>query len=85
MSKNTVSNVIIHKYVKCVLRIKTEEDYTNSNNNLNNGHFSQNGNDNSQVSLRRRTLRSNRSESQSNGNVTPPDGNGSSNAKPGSR
>ncbi|KAJ8920482.1 hypothetical protein NQ315_005351 [Exocentrus adspersus] len=68
--------------------VKSEDDYSHSNSNLNNGHFNQNGNDtnsdNNPVNSRRRTLRSNRSESQSNGNVSPPNGNSTASAKPGS-
>ncbi|KAJ8956575.1 hypothetical protein NQ314_006702 [Rhamnusium bicolor] len=63
--------------------IKTEDDYNNSNN-MNNGHFNHNGTDSAKLNTRRRTLRSNRSDSQSNGNVTPPENNGNNVAKPGS-
>ncbi|KAG5872538.1 hypothetical protein JTB14_038171 [Gonioctena quinquepunctata] len=61
---------------------KTEDDY-NFNNNLNNGnHSGHNGNDSGKVNARRRTLRSNRSDSQTNGNAYPQEINCNNNVKP---
>nr|CAH7730744.1 unnamed protein product [Callosobruchus chinensis] len=57
------------------------EDYTNSNNG---SYAGMNGSELSRVTARRRTLRSNRSDSQVNGNASPSENNNSNNTKPGS-
>nr|XP_023021369.1 male-specific lethal 3 homolog [Leptinotarsa decemlineata] len=65
--------------------IKTEDEYNNSDNSLNNGNHSiQNGNDGGKVSARRRTLRSNRSDSQTNGSSSPQEIHCNNNIKPAS-
>ncbi|KAJ8977286.1 hypothetical protein NQ317_015571, partial [Molorchus minor] len=65
--------------------IKTEDDEQNSVSGSNNGHFSENGSDGTKTTDRRKTLRSNRSDSQCNGNTSPPENCSSSSTKPGSR
>lgn len=62
-------------------RDKSEDDYNNVSG-LSNGNYSaQNGNDSYKMNSRRRTLRSNRSDSQTqlNGNASPPQNNNCNN------
>ncbi|CAH1155086.1 unnamed protein product [Phaedon cochleariae] len=52
--------------------MKSDDDFINMNNNSSNGNYSgQNGIDTGKINARRRTLRSNRSDSQPNGNSSP--------------
>ncbi|CAG9861168.1 unnamed protein product [Phyllotreta striolata] len=52
----------------------------NNSNNMNNGNYlNQNGDDGGKINARRRTLRSNRSDSQANGNMSPRENNTNNN------
>ncbi|XP_056642015.1 male-specific lethal 3 homolog isoform X2 [Diorhabda carinulata] len=62
--------------------LKSQCDIGNDSNN--GDYLGQNGNDTDKITARRRTLRSNRSDSQANGNVSPHENSSNSNYKPAS-